>query len=333
MLLDIRNLTILLRNETSYVQVCKNFDLMINDGEICSLVGSSGSGKSLIIKAIMGMYGHDMKVTVDYFKFRDMDLTNLSVSERRKILSREVGIIFQEARASLDPELPIGVQMRASLNNSCFDDKWYRWPFWRFRAVNNILHKVGIKNTKPVLRSLPYQLSEVLCQKIIIAMALSRKPKLLIADSPISGMTSTSQVQILKLFHSYIENNNGTLLYITNDLGPASNLMDNIKMLYCGQIVESGPKEQVINSPHHPFTQSMINAIPEFNRQVKVKMKLDVLRGDPPEFTQTPIGCPLGPRCPHADRECNTMPPVVKTKNGFFRCYYPLNMEKENESK
>ena len=333
MLLDIRNLSIMLRMETEYLQVCKGVDLSINEGEICSLVGSSGSGKSIIIKAIMGMYGHDMKVTVDNFRFMNCDLTNVDVNTRRKILSREIAIIFQEARASLDPALPVGTQMKNSLSYRSFDDKWYRLPFWKNRTINNVLHKVGIKDTKIILRSLPHQLSEILCQKIIIAMALARKPKLLIADSPISGMTSSSQLQILKLFHSYAENQKGTLLYITNDLGPASNLMDTIKMLYCGKIVESGSQEQVINNPHHPFTQSMINAIPDFNRQQKIKTRFDVLGGDPPEFTRTPIGCPLGPRCPYADKECNSMPPITKVKNGYFRCYYPLNMEKDSELK
>ncbi len=331
MLLDIRNLTIRIRTERGYVKVCQGFDLSVGEGEICSIVGSSGSGKSLIIKAIMGMYGNDIRVKTDSFKFRDMDLTGLSVDEQRRILSNEVAIIFQEGRNSLDPTLTVGAQMRATLRPGDFDDKWYRRPFWRRRAVNNILHKVGIRDTRRVLGALPGQLSEILCQKIIIAMALMRKPKLLIADSPISGMTSTSQVQILKLFQSYIENNSGTLLYATNDLGPASNLMDTIKILYCGEIVESGPRDQIINHPHHPFTQSMLNAIPSYISHNSVKKQFDVLKGDPMELTKRPAGCPLGPRCPYADRECNVPPPVTRFKNGFCKCYFPLNVEKDNE--
>jgi|SRR5574344_15689 cationic peptide transport system ATP-binding protein len=330
LLLDIRNLSIDLRTDLGWVNVCKDLDLSINEGEICGLVGSSGSGKSIIAKAITGMYGSNMRVHADRFRFNDLDLTNLNWHERRKIIGHNIAIILQEAKSSLDPSLSIYNQMLEALPSSSFSGPWYKWFLWKRRTVNMLLHKVGIKDTYKVLKSYPHELSEVLCQKVIIAMAFGRKPKLLIADDPISSMTSISQLQILRLIDSFNQNTKSTVLYIANDLGPASNLMNRINMLYCGQIIESGSSEQIINHPRHPFTESLLNAIPDFNSRFKHKGKLKVLAGDSPEFTNIPIGCRLGPRCPYADKECNVMPNISKLKNGYYRCHFPLNMEDEN---
>lgn len=328
-LLDIRNLSITITTDHGTIEICKNLDITLNEGEIYGLIGSSSSGKSIIAKAIIGMYGNNMKVKADRFVFLDKDITNLSIHEKRKFIGSYVSIILENAKSSLNPNKTIGSQMCESIPSSSFHDKWYKWPFWRKRLVNMLLHKVGIKNTKKLLNSYPHELSEILCQKVIIATALGRKPKLLIADDPTRSMTSISQVQILHLIDSFNKNNQATILYIANDLGSVANIMDKIMMFYCGHIVEYGPTESIIKYPHHPFTKSMLDAIPNYTKESHFKAPIDVLKGNVPEFNNMPIGCKLGPRCPYADSECNKFPPITKSKNRFYCCHFPLNKDQE----
>lgn len=330
-LIDIKNLCINLRTEIGWVKICEGLDLSINEGEILGLVGSSGSGKSIIAKALIGMYDSSINVSFDSYRFADTELINLTPRERQKFIGENIALILQEAKLSLDPSLPIITQMKKALPNRLFEGPWYKFFFWKKRAVNNLLHKVGIKDTKKIMRAYPNELSDVLCQKIIIAIAFGRKPKLIIADDPISSMTSVSELQILRLISSFNKNNKATFLFITNNMSSSANLMTRINMFYCGQIVEEGPTEQIIKKPKHPFTESMVNAIPDPNHKLCHKAKLSVLAGDAPECTNVPIGCRLGPRCPYADKKCNIMPQLTKLKNSSYRCHFPLNMEDNND--
>ncbi|MGN1394769.1 MAG: oligopeptide/dipeptide ABC transporter ATP-binding protein [Succinivibrionaceae bacterium] len=326
-LLDIRNLSIKIKTGHGEITICDNLDILINEGIIYGLVGSSGAGKSLIAKAIIGMFGNNTIVTSDKFSFLDNDLTNMPIKKRRKFLSNYVSIISEHAKENLDPNKTIGSQMREAIPNNVFNEAWYKWPFWKYRFVNMLLHKVGIKDTRRLMHSYPNELSEILCQKVAIAIALGRKPKLLIADNPVSTMTSNSQIQILRFIDSFNKNNHGAVLYVANDFYPVANLMDKIMMLYCGRIVEYGSTEDIINHPHHPFTQSMLDAIPSLNKKIKFREPLKVLKGEPPVFGNLPIGCRLGLRCPYADRECNIEPKVTRTKKGFYCCHFPLNKD------
>ncbi len=327
--LDIKNLCVDIRIDKVWVNICSNLNISINEGEVCGMIGSSGSGKSIIAKALTGMYGPNMRVHTDSFRFNDIELNNMPSLMRRKVIGENIAIILQEARSSLDPSLPIITQMKRALPRKAFDSPWYKSLFWRKKTVNNLLHRVGIKDVNKVIHSYPYELSEVLCQKIIIAMALGRKPKLLIADDPISSMTSISQLQILRLIASFNKNSKVTVLYMTNDLAPSLKFMDKIYMLYCGQIVETSTSKELVARPKHPYTESMLNAIPDYNKNLRHKCKLKVLEGDPPEFTNIPIGCRLGSRCPYADKECNVMPGITKYKHGSYRCHFPLNIKDE----
>ncbi len=329
-LLDIRNLSIdYLTPDRGWINICKNLDFFINDGEICGLIGDSGSGKSMIAKALIGMYSNNFRVHFDRFKFNEIDLTHLNLLQRRKILSKQVAYIFQDAKQSLDPYLTIGAQMHDALPNSAFNDKWYKRFGWRRRTINNLLHKVGIKEPKKVIKKFPHELSEVLCKKIVIAMALGRKPKLLIADEPIANMTTISQLQILRLIASFNKNSHTTVLYICNDITQVGNLLNRINVVYAGSIIESNSTVQILSRPHHPYTISMIEIVASYLNQSK-KTKFKFLPGDSPELGKLPIGCPLGPRCPFADRECNHTPPIIKYKGGTVACHFPQNMENSN---
>lgn len=330
-LLDIRNLQIDLRTpDRGWITICKNLDLSLNEGEICGLIGDSGSGKSIIARAIVGMYGSSYQVKFDRFRFDKIDLTFASVSQRRRLLGANIAFIFQEANASLDPNMTILEQMKEALPSSAFTEKWYRRLFWKKRTINSLLHKVGIKTPEKILKLYPYELSEVLCKKIVIAMALGRKPRLLIADEPISNMTTVSQLQILRLIASFNQNSHTTVLYICNDIIPVGNLLDRINVIYGGKIIESNVTNQILSAPHHPYTCSMLDTIACYLSQSK-KTKLHVLGGEPPELGRLPKGCVLGPRCPYADKACIKEPPMLKCKGGTVLCRFPRNMENAND--
>ncbi len=332
-LIEIRNLSVSFKKEdNTTVDICKNFDLVINEGEICGLVGSSGSGKSVIIKAIAGIYDNTCIVKYDRFRFGNTDLVSLNQQERRRFLSRNLAVMLQNGRSSLDPHLTIKAQMKENLTKSARPDKWYKRFFWRGREINILLHKVGIKDTKAILNAYPHELSEVQCRKVMIAIALGRKPRLLIADDPISSMTSLSQLQILRLLDSLNQNNHVSILFVTNDLGPSANLMDRIYMIYFGHIMEQASTENILTKPKHPFTEFMLNAIPDLGTGIRRKSLLKIPFGDTPDFQHPPIGCPLGNRCPYADRECNLFPKITKVKNGFYFCHFPLNTKAEAEA-
>lgn len=330
-LLDIRNLCVDLRTpDRGWITICKNLDLSLNEGEICGLIGDSGSGKSIIARAIVGMYGSSYRVSFDRFRFDKLDLTTTPLGERRRLLSESIAFIFQEANASLDPNMTIYEQMKEALPSSAFTEKWYRRPFWKKRTINTLLHKVGIKAPEKILKLYPYELSEVLCKKIVIAMALGRKPRLLIADEPIANMTTVSQLQILRLIASFNQNSRTTVLYICNDIIPVGNLLDRIQVIYGGQIIESNTTSQILSAPHHPYTCSMLDTIACYLSQSK-KTRLHVLPGEPPELGHLPKGCALGPRCPYADKACIKAPPIIKCKGGSVMCRFPRNMENSND--
>ena len=179
------------------------------------------------------------------------------------------------------------------------------------------------------MRSFPYQLTEGECQKVMIAIALANQPRLLIADEPTNAMEPTTQAQIIRLLTRLNQNNNTTILLISHDLQMLSKWADKINVMYCGQTVESGPSEELITLPHHPYTQALIRAIPDFGSAMPHKSRLNTLPGAIPLLEQLPIGCRLGPRCPYAQRECIETPRLTGVRNHLYACHFPLNMEKE----
>ncbi|MBP8126814.1 MAG: ATP-binding cassette domain-containing protein, partial [Aeromonadaceae bacterium] len=231
-LLDIRNLTIEIDTPQGRVKAVDRVNLTLNEGEIRGLVGESGSGKSLVAKAIMGMKKENWRVTADRMRINDIDLMSLSPRERRKVIGRDIAMIFQEPRSCLDPSMPIGAQLIEVIPGRVFEGRWWQRLFWRKKHAIGLLHRVGIKDHKKVMAAFPHQLSEVVCQKVMIAMAIAIKPRLLVADEPISAMESTTQAQLLRLLDRMNQNNNTTILLISNDISTIANLTETITVMY-----------------------------------------------------------------------------------------------------
>lgn len=328
-LLNIRNLTIEIDTPQGLVRAVDRVSLSLNEGDILGLVGESGSGKSLIAKALVGVGKENWKISADLMQLDNIDLLSLSASERRKLISRHVSMIFQEPSTCLDPSVPIGKQLIESIPSSTFDGKWYQRLFWKHKQAKALLHKVGVKDHKKLMKSYPYELTDGECQNVMVAMAIAKKPILLIADEPTNDLDSITQLQILRLLRRMNQVNNTSILLISHDLTMITNWATKITVMYCGQSVESAPTEKIIEAPKHPYTTALLKVMPDFNEKIPHKQMLQVLPGAIPPLKHLPIGCRLGPRCPYAQKKCVQVPPFKQFKNHYFSCHFPLNMERK----
>jgi peptide transport system ATP-binding protein sapD len=179
------------------------------------------------------------------------------------------------------------------------------------------------------MASYPNELTEGEGQKVMIAIAVANQPRLLIADEPTNALEATTALQVFRLLSSMNQNQGTTVLLASNDIRSISEWCDQISVLYCGQNTESGPTQMLLESPHHPYTQALINAVPDFTQPLGFKTKLSTLEGTVPILEQMPIGCRLGPRCPFAQKKCIEKPTRFKIKQHEFSCHYPINLREK----
>lgn len=330
-LLDIRNLTIEIETPTGLVKAVDRVSLTMVEGEIRALVGESGSGKSLIAKALLGVTKPNWRIRADRMRLGTLDLLSLTPRERRNIMGKELAMIFQEPASCLDPSEKVGEQLEEAIPWSLFKGRFWQRIGWRRQEAKKLLHRVGIKNPRKVMHSYPYELSDGLCQKIMIAMAVAGRPRLLVADEPTTSMETTTAMQILRLLDKLSKLNNTAVLLINHDFRTLSDLADQVTVLYCGQTVESGLSKVVLDKPHHPYTSALIDAVPNYRDGLPAKSRLPSLPGATPSLEHLPIGCRLGPRCPRAQRKCVQQPPLRHYKNHYFACHYPLNEDEKKE--
>ena len=331
-LLDIRNLSIDIETAQGKIRVIDKASLNIVAGSIHGLIGESGSGKTLIAKAILGLHNNNWTVTADRMYLGKTDLTKLSDKERRQILGKEISMIFQEPSSYLDPSQTIRTQIKSVLPKKTWKLRLRR-ILGKIKRINvqssrlqikELLHKVGVQDEKEILNCYPHQLSEGVCQKIMIAMAIANNPSLIIADEPTTSMESSTQSQIFRLLYKLNQLNNTTLLILSNNFANTSNLSDYMTLIYCGQTVETGSHKQIMTSAMHPYTQAMLKTIINNDKMHEHKSELYTLPGNIPSSNQLPIGCRLGPRCPRAQRICVTNPALTTKKGHSFRCHYPI---------
>lgn len=326
-LLDIRNLTIRLKTPDGAITVVERVSLVMQDGEMRGLVGESGSGKSLLGRAIMGLLPSKWEVQADRLFFSGEDLQLMSLEERRVFMGKRAAMIFQQPSGYLDPSAKIGEQLlealpRISGRNLAF---WKRRKA-RVEQVNGLLHKAGIREHTRIMNAYAHELSEGLCQKIMIAMALANEPMLLIADEPTSSMEATTKIQIYKLMARMNQLGKLSILHVTNELETAANWTDKATIMYCGQVVESGPTQQLVSTPHHPYTYALASMV----NQDQTSGMPNVLPGSMPALEHLPIGCRLAPRCPKAHKRCIETPRTQFLRNRSYRCHDPMNMEEKH---
>lgn len=328
-LLDIKNLTLEIPREDTFIKALDKVSLTVNDGEIRALVGESGSGKSLIVSAISGAIPSTWRITADRMTWGGENLLELSPQRRREIMNRDIAIVFQNPLSSLDPSVTLREQIEESIPPGLVEGKYF-WQRMADRKKTTIttLHKVGIRHHDKVMKSYPHQISNDVGQRVMLAMALVAQPRIIIADDPTRGMETTTKTQILRLLTKLNKTRSVAVLFVSHDLLAIASMADTMTVLYCGQTVESGRMKNLQKRPLHPYTKALIDSAPSFRNDLPHKGMLPALPGSIPTLQHVPIGCRLGPRCPRAQRDCVNVPSPRKIHDHIYSCHFPLHRDK-----
>jgi peptide/nickel transport system ATP-binding protein len=294
----------------------------VNEGEILSVVGESGCGKSMTAFAVMGLLPKAAKLAGGRVSFGDTDLSKISEKQRRKLRGDDLAMIFQEPVASLNPLMPIGRQIAESLivhrKTEGRDPR---------RAAIAMLEEVGIPEPEIRYNQYPFELSGGMCQRAMIAMALICRPKLLIADEPTTALDVTIQAQILDLMKRLRDETGTAILLITHDMGVVADMADRVAVMYAGRVIETAPVDAIFARQEHPYTRLLLSTIPRLDGQPKTV--LPSIEGMVPDIGQWPVGCRFNPRCPLADQPCiEAQPPLEPRRDtGSAACWHSDKVE------
>jgi dipeptide transport system ATP-binding protein len=315
-LLEIENLRVEFRVAQGRLRAVDGISLAVDTGEIVAIVGESGSGKSVAMLAVMGLLPWAATVTADNLRFDDTDLRTLSARQRRRIIGREMAMIFQEPTTSLNPCFTVGFQITEVMKAHLPLSRRTR----RARAIE-LLDLVGIADPERRLAAFPHQLSGGMNQRVMIAMALACRPKLLIADEPTTALDVTIQAQILDLLMTIQRETGMALILITHNMGVVAETAERVVVQYAGQQVEAQEVAALFRDPHHPYTAALLAALPER----ATERLLVSIPGVVPSLADRPQGCVFSPRCQFATATCHTAaPPRQSDELGRALCHYPL---------
>jgi dipeptide transport system ATP-binding protein len=314
-LLDIRRLSV----DFAGNPAVEGIDVTLEAGEIVGVVGESGSGKSVTMLALMGLIDPPGRVVAENLEFGGIDLLTATARRRRQIIGKDVAMIFQDALASLNPSLTVGYQIEEVLRLH----EGLRGQALHRRTLE-LLEMVEIPDATSRLKAYPHQLSGGMNQRVMIAMAIACRPKLLIADEPTTALDVTIQAQIMDLLVSLQRDQGMALVLITHDLAVVAEVASRVAVMYAGQIVEMNTVPRIFTAPHHPYTAALLAAIPEHNRGER---RLQTLAGVVPGGKDRPKGCLMSPRCFMADETCRAGRPdllEVPASGALVRCFKPL---------
>ncbi|MBL8589877.1 MAG: ABC transporter ATP-binding protein [Methylobacteriaceae bacterium] len=315
-LLDIRNLSVSFATRNGPFKAVDGVDISVDRDEVLAIVGESGSGKSVAMLAVMGLLPWTATVSADRMAFDGQDLRSLDDKARRAIVGRDLAMIFQEPMSSLNPCFTVGFQIGEALKTHLQMDRAAR----RARAIE-LLEQVGLTDPERRLSAFPHQLSGGMSQRVMIAMALACKPKLLIADEPTTALDVTIQAQILDLLVSLRKENGMGLVLITHDMGVVAETADRVVVQYAGQQVETAETRALFSDPHHPYTAALLAALPERATQ----RRLPAIPGVVPGQFDRPSGCLFSPRCAHVFERCRREAPRPAAEDlGRALCHAPL---------
>ena len=317
-LLDIRDLHTDIEIRSGVVHALSGVDLHVNPGETLGIVGESGSGKTMTALSLMGLLPPGGSVSSGQIILDGQDLTKLALKEKRKLRGTKVGMIFQDPLTSLNPTMKIGLQVCEPLR---VHEKLSKKEALE-RAVE-ILKRVGMPRPEVVINNYPHQLSGGMRQRVMIAMALVCKPRILIADEPTTALDVTTQMQILDLIDELRDEYQMGVILITHDLGVVAGHTDRVAVMYAGRIVETAPTKTLFTEPKHRYTSSLMAALPE--RALAAGTKLFSIPGAPPSLTNLPVGCRFASRCLWAGAECVDRYPDLSGE-GFhtYSCFHPV---------
>jgi dipeptide transport system ATP-binding protein len=316
-LLEIHNLSVsFLTAGGQQFKAVDGVTLNVEPRDVVSIVGESGSGKSVAMLALMGLLPWTATVSADVLRFDGKDMLKMGKRERRSIIGSEMTMIFQEPMTSLNPCFTVGFQLTESL-------KVHRGMNRRESSARalELLELVGITEPKKRLKAFPHQLSGGMSQRVMIAMAISCNPRLLIADEPTTALDVTIQAQILDLLLKLQQDHDMSLILITHDMGVVAETAKRVVVQYAGQQVEKQDVRGLFANPHHPYTAALLASLPERS----TAKRLPSIPGVVPGQFDRPDGCLFSPRCSFATQLCRTTPPPVSSHEmGRALCHYPL---------
>ena len=327
-LLEVKDLKTYFHTRRGVIKAVNGVSYSVDAGRTLGIVGESGSGKSVSAMSILNLVDSNGWIEGGEILFDGTDMTKLSRTEMYKMRGNAISVIFQEPMTSQNPVFTIERQVSE--------------PFIIHQGMSKkeaakkaveMLADVKIPNPENVAKQYPHQLSGGMRQRVMIAMALACRPKILIADEPTTALDVTIQAQILRLMNNLKKEKGTAILFITHDLGVINQMADDVAVMYCGQVVEMSPARTIFDqsiSPFlHPYTEGLLRSIPRLDTEVHTR--LEVIPGSVPHPAELPVGCKFAPRCKYATEKCRTEEPqlVQVSENQQVRCFYPRKEERK----
>ena len=311
-ILEVKNLKTYFRTDAGLVKAVNDVTFSVERGKTLGIVGESGCGKSVTSLSVMRLLARNSKISNGEVILNGTDLLKEDKKGMRNIRGREVAMIFQEPMNSLNPCMKIEKQLTEAilLHNDFTKEQAHQRAY-------DVLKSVGIPEPDMTLKSYPHQLSGGMCQRVMIAMAMSCEPELLIADEPTTALDVTIQAQILELMEEIREKKNTGILMITHDLGVVAEMCSRVVVMYAGRIVEEAPVKELFSAPKHPYTQGLIASVPKLGSGVE---SLPSIPGSVPDLSVMPKGCKFAPRCKYATDICREKEPELMTVEGIHKC-------------
>lgn len=319
-LLELKNLSIDFDTLRGPLKAVDRVSFSVDGGETLGIVGESGCGKSITSLALMGLLAPNARVTADSISFQGQNLLELSENKRRKIRGGEMAMIFQDPMTSLNPCFTVGDQISEAIRIHTSASRSEQ----RMKSIE-LLEKVGIPDAENRLTAYPHELSGGMSQRVMIAMAIACRPRLLIADEPTTALDVTIQAQILDLLRDLQKEFEMALILITHDIAVVSEMADRTLVMYAGEVVEAGQTQALVNHPTHPYTKGLLSCLPEMNESSGQRSRLPSIPGLVPDLAHRPTGCQMNPRCSYADDRCRSEhPKLEENQDREVRCFKPL---------
>jgi dipeptide transport system ATP-binding protein len=316
-LLEIEDLHVGFPSQGAMLRAVEGVSLSLDEGEVLGIVGESGSGKSVTMLALMGLVAYPGQVRAKRMQFGGQDLLRISDGNRRKLIGKDVAMIFQDPTTSLNPCFTVGFQLTETLRLHLDLDR----KAARDRATE-LLEQVGIPAAASRLKDFPHQLSGGMNQRVMIAMAIACNPRLLIADEPTTALDVTIQAQILDLLRALQKERGMALVLVTHNMGVVAEMAQRVAVMYAGEVVEERGADALFSAPQHPYTAALLAAMPERSTG---ETRLATIPGVVPGLYDRPPGCLFAPRCAYAtDQSCQTQPQIRRWVDGEVRCHFPL---------
>lgn len=320
-LLEVKNLKVEIPTRKGVLIALEDVSFSLNAGEVLGVVGESGAGKSMVGNSIIGLLNPPAKITAGEVHLEGKRIDNLSDDEMEKVRGKHIGAIFQDPLTSLNPLFTVGEQMIETIQvHTGLDDEAARE-----RAIE-LLRQTGVPAPEKRIDNYPHQFSGGMRQRVVIALALSAEPKLIIADEPTTALDVSVQAQIIELLKRLCAEKGTAVMLVTHDMGVIAETADRVAVMYAGRLSEIGPVEEMIHDASHPYTIGLMGSIPKIGDE---QDRLQQIPGAMPRLNEVPAGCAFHPRCPLADDRCiNERPPLQPNGKKLVACWKAMRQDK-----